>query len=433
MIDPKVKKDVLEKVNSLKDELVQLVVDTVKIPSINPTYPGQVYEETLGGETRVAEFLKPVMESVGLETDMWEQEKGRANLVGVCKGSGGGKSLIFNGHTDVVPPDPLEEWSEAEPWSGKIADGKIWGRGSCDMKGGNAAAIVALKAILIAGYKPKGDVIIEDVVGEENMNTPAGTGATIERGYKADGAIVVEPSGPPYRLGIIPASPGVFYMVVTIKGKAVHASMRDELVRAGGHGSKIGVSSIDKAMIIYNGLRRLEEEWGQTKSHPMFTRPGHFTLHPGVITGGPSGAFVISDESRIEYSIWHTPQDTEEQVKHEVEAQINRFAQTDPWLRENPPRVEWLLWWPPYDVPADSPICKTVASSYEATLGHAPKYYGFAAVDDAAFLNQAGIPAITIGPGSLTVAHAPNEYVEIAELIDAAKIYALSIVDWCGV
>ncbi len=433
MVDEKIRKKVIEEVENLKDELVTLVSDTVKIPSVNPTYPGQIHEETIGGETKVAQYLKPVMESIGLETDLWEQEKGRANLVGVYRGAGGGKSLIFNGHTDVVPPDPLEEWTKSSPWSGKVEDGKVWGRGACDMKGGNAAAIIALKALLNAGYRPKGDVIIEDVVGEEMMNTEAGTGAAIDRGYKADAAIVVEPSAPPYRLGIIPASPGVFYMVVTIKGKATHASMRDELVRAGGLGSRVGVSSIDKAMIIYDGLRRLEEEWGQTKTHPMYSRPGHFTLHPGVITGGPSGAFVISDESRIEYAIWHRPQDSEDQVKEEVEAQIKRFAQTDAWLRENPPKVEWLLWWPPFDVPADSPICRTVDSSYQEALGQTPQYYGFAAVDDAAFLNRAGIPAITIGPGSLTVAHAPNEYVEIDELVDATKIYALSIVNWCGI
>ena len=433
MTNSEVSRSIIREVDNLKDELIQLVSDIVKIPSVNPTYPGEVYEETLSGETRVAEFLKPVMEDVGLKTDMWEKEKGRANLVGVYKGTGDGKSLIFNGHIDVVPPGPEEEWTKAGPWSGKIADGKIWGRGACDMKGGNVAAIIALKALLNAGYKPKGDVIIEDVVGEEMMNTEAGTGATIERGYKADAAIVVEPSGPPYRLGLIPVSPGVFYMVVTIKGKAVHSSVRDELIRPGGQGARIGVSSIDKAMIIYQGLRQLEEEWGQTKSHPMFTRPGHFTLHPGVITGGPRGAFVISDESKIEYAIWHAPQDSAEQVKKEVENQIALFAQTDPWLRENPPKVEWLLWWPPYDVPADAPICKTVAAVYEAVMGEPVKYYGFAAVDDAAFLNRAGIPAITIGPGSLFVAHAPNEYVEIAELVDAAKIYALSIVEWCGV
>lgn len=88
---------------------------------------------------------------------------------------------------------------------------------------------------------------------------------------------------------------------------------------------------------------------------------------------------------------------------------------------------------PPFDVPADAPICQCVATAYEATLNEPAKFYGFAAVDDAAFLNRAGIPAVTIGPGSLTVAHAPNEHVEIPELVDSAKIYALSIVEWCGV
>ena len=433
MTDPKVKEKILKEVEELKGELIDLVSKTVQIPSINPTYPGEKYEEVVGGETKVNEFLKPVLESIGLSTDLWEVEKGRANLVGVLKGNGGGKSLIFNGHVDVVPPGPEADWTVAGPWSGKVFGGRIYGRGTCDMKGGDAAAIIALKALLKAGYKPKGDVILEFVVGEEMMNTDAGTGATLKRGYKADAAIVVEPSGPPYRLGIIPASPGVFYCVITVKGKAVHASMRDELIRPGGLGSKVGVSSIDKAFIIYEGLRKLEEEWGQTKSHPMFTRPGHFTLHPGVITGGPSGAFVISNESRIEYAIWTAPQDSPEAVKKEVEDQVARFANTDPWLRENPPKVEWLLWWPPFDVPADAPICKAVANAYREALGEEPKYYGFAAVDDAAFLNLGGVPAITIGPGNLMVAHAPNEFVEIDELVDAAKIYAMAIAEWCSV
>jgi acetylornithine deacetylase len=433
VISDKVKQDVLAAVDGLKDELIKLTVDTVKIPSVNPTYSGIVREEVIGGETRVNEYLKPVMETIGLKTDMWEEEEGRANLVGVYKGTGRGKSLIFNGHVDVVPPGAKEEWTVAGAWSGKIADGKIWGRGTTDMKGGNAAAIIALKALLNAGYEPKGDVIIEDVVGEEMMNTDAGTGAVIKRGYKADAAIVVEPSAPPYRLGLIPVGPGLFHMVCTIKGKATHECMRDELVRAGGLGAKVGVHSIDKALIIYEGLRKLEEEWGQTKSHPLFTRPGHFTIHPGVITGGPRGAFVISEESTIEYAILHAPQDSEEQVKKEVEDQIARFAQTDPWLKENPPKVEWLFWWPPFDVPVDAPICKTIAAVYEAVMGEPIKYYGFAAVDDAAFLNRAGIPAVTFGPGNIFVAHAPNECVEISELVDAAKLYAVSIVEWCGV
>ena len=105
------------------------------------------------------------------------------------------------------------------------------------------------------------------------------------------------------------------------------------------------------------------------------------------------------------------------------------------WLRHNPPQLDWFggWWWPPYDVDPDSPICKSAAVAYEAVLNEPAKYYGFTAVDDATFLNQAGIPTITLGPGSIELAHTANEYIEIKDLLDAAKIYALTIVDWCGV
>lgn len=433
MIDKDVTHRILASVDALRDDLVKLVSDIVRIPSVNPNQPGATEEESAGGESRVNEFLKPVMESIGLETDLWEAEKGRANLVGVWRGTGGGKSLIFNGHVDVVIPGPEELWTDAGPWSGKIRNGRIYGRGSVDMKGGDAAAIMAVRALLQAGYKPKGDVIVQCVVGEEMMNTEAGTGAALERGYRADAAIAMEPSTPPYRLGILPASPGVLFAVIKIKGKATHVCMRDELVRAGGRGAEIAVSALDKGVMIHQALAKLEEEWGQTKSHPTFTRPGHFTICPVTFRGGGSISF-IPDECVIECVVWHPPQDSPDQVKQEVEQHIARFAATDSWLRDNPPDVEWWdFWWPPYDVPLDAPICQAVAAAYEAALGEPAKFYGFAAVDDAAFLNRAGIPTITIGPGDLKVAHGANEYVEIGELVDAAKIYALSIVAWCGV
>ena len=284
-----------------------------------------------------------------------------------------------------------------------------------------------------AGYKPKGDVIVECVVGEEMMETEAGTGATLARGYKADAAIVVEASAPPHRLAILTASAGVLVMSVKIRGNAVHTCMRDELVRAGGRGAEIAVSAIDKGFIIYHALARLEEEWGQTKSHPAFSRPGHFTLCPVTFHGG-KGISFIPDECVMEYVVWHTPKDSPDQVKKEVKEHVARFAATDPWLRENPPEVEWWdFWWPPFDIPRDAPINKAVATAYEAALREPAKFDGFAAVDDGAFLNQAGIPSITIGPGDLKLAHGHNEYVEIEELVDAAKIYALLIAEWCGV
>ena len=430
MTETQTRERVLAEVDALSDDLIQMTIDTVRIPSVNPTYPG-IDQGRRGRRDRVNEFCKPLMEDVGLTTDLWEAEEGRAAGKLAARAAGGRCSSTATWTWCRLGPDA--NWTKAGPWSGEVIDGKIWGRGSCDMKGGNAAALIALQAVLQAGLHPKGDVIIEYVVGEEMMNTEAGTGAAIERGYTADAAIVAEASGPPYRLGIIPASPGLLYMALTIKGRAVHASMRDELIRAGGGGAAIGVSSIDKAQLVMDGLRRLEEEWGQTKSHPMFKRPGHFTIYPGLVQGGPNGPFVISEESRVEYAIWHPPQEPVEDVKAEIETHIARVAATDSWLRDNPPKVEWLLWWPPFDVPPDAPICQALEAAYTGVFGTEAPYYGFAAVDDGAFLNRAGIPAITIGPGSLLVAHGPDEHVAIDELIDAAKIYALAIIEWCGV
>jgi len=435
MIDEEIKNNVLKAVDSLEDEMVRVISDIIQIPSINPYIDTDFKDERIGGETRVNAYLKPVMESFGLQTDMWEEEKGRANLVGVCKGIGGGRSLIFNGHVDTVAPGPLELWDVAEPYSGKVLNGRIYGRGTTDMKGADVAAIYAIKALLNAGYKPKGDVIVETVSGEEMMQPEIGTFATVNRGYRADAAIVVEASAPPYRLAILTASPGVLILKVTVKGKAAHTSMRDEVIRAGGRGRAVAVSAIDKAMIIYNGLLKLEEEWGQTKSHPAFTRPGHFTLCPATFAGGLDGIAFIPEKCTITYVIWHSPQETKEQVIKEIETHVHNLAETDSWLRENPPAMDWSggWWWPPYDVPKDEPICRAAAVACEAVLNEPAKYYGFTAVDDATFLNQAGIPTITLGPGSIEVAHTANEYVEIKDLLDAAKIYALTIVEWCGV
>ncbi|MCJ7625214.1 MAG: ArgE/DapE family deacylase [Anaerolineaceae bacterium] len=435
MIDETVKNNIFKTVDSLEEEMVKLISEIIQIPSINPYIDPELKDELIGGETRVNEYLKPVMDSIGLVTDLWEVEKGRANLVGVCKGTGGGRSLIFNGHVDTVAPGPLELWDIAGPYSGEVIDGKIYGRGATDMKGADVAAIIALKALLKAGYKPKGDVILESVAAEEMMQHEVGTSATVARGYKADAAIVVESSAPPHRLAILTASPGVLILKVTARGKAAHTSMRDEVFRAGGRGRAVAVSAIDKAMIIYNGLLKLEEEWGQTKTHPAFTRPGHFTLCPATFAGGLAGIAFIPAECYITYVIWHAPQETMEQVKSEIETHIHNLAQTDPWLRDNPPELDWSgdWWWPPYDIPKDSPICSAAAAAYEAVLNEPAKYYGFTAVDDATFLNQAGIPTITMGPGSIEVAHTANEYIEIKDLLDAAKIYALTIVEWCGI
>lgn len=430
--DPKARGKVLAQIEAMQDEIVRLLSDTVKIRSVNPNYPGAVREEELGGETKVNEFLKPVLESFGMKTTFVTKEKGRSNLVGVYTGTGGGKSLHFNGHVDVVPSGDLAYWTEAGPWSGEVKHDRVYGRGAMDMKGGNAACIKALEAVLRAGYRPLGDVIISQVAGEEAVENDVGIGAVLEAGFTGDAGVVVEPSSPPSRLAICPANSGLLLLQIDILGKSGHIGLRDELVRAGGKGAEVGVNSIEKSLIVMEAMRKLEEEWGQTKNHPAFSRPGHFTINPGKVTGGPSGAFVFSELSTIQYAIWTNPDESLDQVLAEIAAQIKRFADTDPWLRENQPTMQVLKFLPPYNTPLDHPIVQAAAAAYQAAMNEPADIGGFTAGCDGTPMYQVGMPVVLIGPGHLSQAHQANEYCEISELIDATKIYAMTILEWCG-
>ena len=431
---------VFETIDGMQDEIVEKISEVVRIPSINPKYPGVVKEEVLGGETNANQVVAELYRTVGCEVDVWEAEARRANAVGVLKGAGGGQSLIFNGHIDTVPTGRPEDWRWSDPFSGKVDGGKIYGRGSCDMKGPVVSQAMAAQALQRLGIRLKGDLLLESVVGEEVMDHEAGVTATVRRGYRADAAVVSEASAPVRPLAIVPISPGLLWMAVTCRGKSSHASTRAETFRAGGFGSSVAVNAIDKGVFIFECLRKLEDEWGLTKVHDLF-KPGHFTLHPGVVMGAPHGVgvpFFISEFCTIEYAIWYHPEQSEEEVKQEVENQIHHAAQLDEWLRENPPEVEWKLHWPPFSVDREHPICKAMASAHETAARGTPfegpaAMQGFYAVCDAAFLSAKGIPSLVYGPGSLLQAHAVDEFLDISELMVATKAYAQVAMDWCGV
>jgi acetylornithine deacetylase/succinyl-diaminopimelate desuccinylase family protein len=434
MIDDVTFLNLAKSVDLLRDDLISLTQQLIRIPSVNPCLDNVRYAEIVGGETKVNRFLQQTLEEMRLETDLWEAEKGRANLVGKCKGTGRGRSIIFNGHADTVGTGPENAWTVAGPFSGMLKDGKIYGRGATDMKGGIASAIIALKALLLSGYRPQGNVFLEIVSGEEMMNTEIGTGSAIARGYRADAAVVMEPSGAPYRLAIVTTSPGTLILTITIKGKAAHTLLRHEIVRAGGAGHQVAVSAIEKAMLIFDGLIKLEQEWGQTKFHPAYSQPGCFTLCPTTFAGGWDGLAFIPDRCTLKYVIWYSPYDTANQVKEEITNQIWRYAQLDSWLRENPPELDWHdFGWPAYDLPVDSPICIAAQAAYQKLFQVAVQPVGFMGVDDASFLNAAGISTITLGPGTTHHAHTINEFIDVKDLIDAAKLYALLIAEWCGI
>jgi acetylornithine deacetylase len=422
----------------MQEEMTCLLSELVRIPSENPRYPGVDYRAELGGETACNQVLAQAYRALGCEVDFVEKEEGRSNLIGVLPGTGGGRSLIYNGHIDVVPVGNRSDWKFGDPYSGRIEDGRLYGRGSCDMKGGLVAQLKGIEALRRCGVRLKGDVILESVVGEETMSHDVGVSAVCEK-YKADGAIVSEPTAPPTPLAVVPVTPGLLWFSVTCRGKASHSSVRSEMIRAGGRGSEVAVNAIEKSTYLLNALRQLEEQWGQSKKAPLF-RPGHFTLHPGVITGGPHGVlipFLISQFCSIEYAVWYPPNETEEAIREEIRQFITWACQLDPWLRDNPPELEFKLHWPPSYVATDHPIVQACAQAHREAIAPVQVtderlYAGFCAVCDAAFLNLAGIPAVIYGPGSLLQAHAVDEYVNIHELVTAAKTFALAAMDWCG-
>ncbi|PYV15880.1 MAG: hypothetical protein DMG07_08835 [Acidobacteria bacterium] len=432
---------VLEGVEARRDEIVELCSTLIRTPSINPNYPGVDVGSVLGGETACNEKLAELYQGIGCQVDLWEAAPRRANLVGVLRGAGGGRSLIFNGHIDTVPVTQPDKWNFKDPFSGAVSDGRLYGRGACDMKTGVAAQFMAARTLVEAGARLRGDLILESVVGEETMDHELGTTATVRRGYRADAAIVSEPTAPPTPLAVVPVTPGLLWMSVTCLGKATHASVRGELIRAGGRGAEVGVNAIEKGVFILNALQRLEEQWGQTKSHPLF-RPGHFTIHPGVIVGGPHGIlipFLVSEFCTIEYAVWYPPQAEVAAVKDEIEQYVLDASRLDGWLRQNPPKIEWKLHWPPSRLDQSHPISLGCVAAHREVTGETiepagrPRVHGFCAVCDATFLNAAGIPSIVYGPGSLDVAHAVNEFVAVEEVITATKTYALAALDWCGV
>ena len=426
---------VLAQIDAMRDDVLTTLSRLVQIPSITPKYPGLDYNEVVGGETRCNEALRPTYEAAGAAVDQWEEEPGRANLVGVIKGTGGGRSLIFNGHIDTVPPGDPATWKGGDPYSGRIEDGKLYGLGACDMKAGVVAQAKAAEALARAGVRLKGDLILESVVGEESMDHERGVTATVRRGYKADAALVSEPTALPYPSAIAPCSAGVFQLTITVPGKATHVMVRGSLIWPGGAGEAYGVNAIDKGFFVYQALRKLEETWGFTKPHPLFP-PGHFNLGVNLMIGRPPGPpvpYIVPHECILDAIVIYRPGDDPDAVKREVEDYLNAVFDLDPWLQVHRPTLAWPHHWPAYNTPVDHPICQTVARAHEAALAVAPVFQGFAAVNDAVYLERGGIPSISYGPGNLMMAHAVDEHIDVEEVIKACKVYAATAIDWCGV
>ncbi len=348
----------------------------------------------------------------------WEVQRPRAlGVVGTLPGAGGGPSLLFNGHVDVVPAGDEANWSYP-PWRGTVADGRVYGRGALDMKGGLCCGIFAARAIRDAGVRLRGDLKIQSVVGEEDGGL--GTLASILRGHTADAAVVVEPT----ELRVAPAQAGAHSFRLTVRGLAAHGCVREE-----------GVSAIEKYYPLQQAILELERERNARDQGPLFTRyalPNAICI--GTVRAGDWASSVAESlvaEGRYGIAVGEDPQ----AARAELEAAVARAVAADPWLRAHPPTLEW--WGGTFDAaatPTDHPIVAGVAAALADVTGAPAALEGMTyGADMRLLVNVGGVPTVLFGPGDVRRAHRPDEYVDVADLRAVTRTLALTALRFCGV
>ncbi|MBN1836831.1 MAG: ArgE/DapE family deacylase [Spirochaetales bacterium] len=343
----------------------------------------------------------------------------RPNVVGIARGSGGGRSLILNGHIDTMEPQYLDRWTH-DPFDPVIEDGKLYGVGACDMKAGLAALMMALEAVSGSGVRLKGDVIVESVVDEEGGGN--GSLDLCARGYRADGAIIAEPT----ELHLQPASRGVLLLEVRVEGRPTHACLKWE-----------GVNAIEKALGIISAMREMEREWLATRTHPLLPRP---TVGLGQIEGGVASS-AVPGECVMRFDLKYLPSQYDlrgertvmdgEAIKREVADRIMGVCRADPWLAEHPPKLSFYQHCIPHEIPADDELVRTMGSAAREVMGQA-HISGFPAGCDARHFAMHGIPAVIFGPGDLRHAHNVDEHVSVEDYLRCLETVARTIVAWCG-
>jgi acetylornithine deacetylase/succinyl-diaminopimelate desuccinylase-like protein len=427
------------RVDVLRPALTELLGELVAIDSTNPSFAGVDREAVRGGETRCNEVLCERLAGAGLETTWVAPDAERRNLVAVRRGSGGGRSLILNGHVDTVAADAAA-WTGGDPWHPVVVDGVLRGLGACDTKAGLVAIWAALQALHDEGIDLRGDVVVHSVVGEETMEHELGTTACLRAGTRGDAAIVCEPTSGRRRLAVTGTSGGYWSLRISVEGRTTHCANRPEVVRAGGGGDAVGVNALEKGVIVLRALQELEQQWGITKRHP-YCAPGAFTIMPGRFHAdspveGPAPVY-FPDRATIEYSIVYPPGEQPGQPRAEIEEFVLDACRLDTWLRTHPPQFEWLVNWPALDTPWEEPIVAALVDARAAVTGEPQPTpspadpVGFAP-QDAVWYSRAGIPAVVFGPGDLRVAHAADEHVDLGEVADAAAVLALCVARWCG-
>ncbi len=420
----------VRRVESMREEMVDLLCRLVRIPSVNPRFPGVVYDDVVGYETEVSRMLAGVWGEFTTDVSLFGSEAGRQNASATVHGTGGGRSLLIAGHVDVVPAGDASGWSGGDPFAPVVREGKVWGRGAADQKAGLVAQSFAGLALAREGISLRGDLILQGVVGEEMMEADLGIRPAVRwPARRPDAAIVSEGTQEEEdgRLNVCIASPGVAFFSVSVRGVPGHPSLRGLVAPS--------VNAIDKMLVVVvPAIRQLEAEWRSSKSHPLFPR-GHFAIHSAGLRASAMGfesAAIVPDLCTMDLTCWYPPGMPPHEVAAEVAAAVSKAAEGDEWLRHHPPELELGEGWPPLATSPAEPFVETMLHARDAVQRGSLGARHYSAVCDGAFIAGAGIPTIVCGPGSLRQAHAVDEWVSVDALVAACKAYALAALRWCG-
>ena len=421
--DPALESDILAAVESLRRDMVDLAMTLVRFPSLN------------GDEAGAQAFLEGLFRGMGLATErfevhdaalkdlpgyspsvgLWERHD---NVVGIHRpAKPAGKSLILNGHIDVVPIGAEELWSRP-PFDPVVRDGRLYGRGSGDMKAGIAAYVTAFRALQSLGLQPSAPVIMQSVVEEEC--TGNGALACLHRGYKADAAIIPEPFGH----SILKAQVGVMWLSVEVFGKPAHVLNAAQ-----------GINAIEAAFALWHGLQTLESQWNEPGNrHPAFAHLDHpIRFNLGTIDGG-EWASSVPTRCVMGLRCGFYPGVSAARARSAIEACLGETLKRDPALAGITHRVRYAGFQAEgFVLEGTEPLLTTLSAAHAQVMHNEAEWFASSATTDARSFNLYGsIPATCYGPEAQNI-HGIDESVSIESTLRVAQVLALFIARWCGV
>ncbi len=393
-----------------EDQIIRWTQELVRIPSVYRPEQGE-------GEEQAARWVEARLKEIGLETTFEFVEPGRPNVVGLWHGAEDGQTLMFEGHTDVVTEGDPSEWTYP-PFSAEIVDGRMYGRGADDMKGGLVAAICAVKALAESGFNLGGDVLIGAVCDEEGRML--GIKHFVERGWAddVDAAIICEPE----ENHLCITQKGVMWTRVTATGAMAHGAM-----------PLTGVNSAYPMAKFLLKMRELEQ--AQITEHGRDEFLGQPSITPTIVRSPLSGEpqnNVMPAQTEVTLDIRLIPGQSPQEIESEILAACEQIeAQEKESLAFD---VEVIEARPPTSTDRDESIVQVLDRAYRDLTGQEPIYGGVPGSTDGTILNsRAGVPIVTCGPGDIHVPHQLDEWLDLEQLVEATRLYIVAAMRFLGV